>query len=192
MRTQPFSNRFHRVFDKFQKNLNPDIATEDEIPVVTEFVTKEEFLEVTDLIPNQATSENQLADKNFVNSSIGTNTAHYIYKTNEQQEKLPFTSVAELEAYSGTVTPNDYAFVTGTDSEGNVYFDRYKATVDGSTVTWAKEYRLNNSSFTTVQWAAINSGITAGIVNALTHETWTFTLEDDTTVDKEVVLWEST
>lgn len=28
-------------------------------------------------------------------------------------------------------------------------------------------------------------------VAALTHETWTFTLDDDTTVDKEVVIWEA-
>ena len=95
----------------------------------------------------------------FVNSSIATNTANYISNNGE-----PFTSVEELEAYTGTVTNNDYAFVTGTDSEGNTYYDRYKATVSGSTVTWALEYRLNNSSFTAAQWSAINSGITSALV----------------------------
>ena len=96
----------------------------------------------------------------FVNSSIATNTANYISNNGE-----PFTSVEELEAYTGTVTNNDYAFVTGTDSEGNTYYDRYKATVSGSTVTWALEYRLNNSSFTAAQWAAINSGVTSEKAN---------------------------
>ena len=95
----------------------------------------------------------------FVNSSVATNTANYISNNGE-----PFKSVEELEAYTGTVTNNDYAFVTGTDSEGNTYYDRYKATVSGSTVTWALEYRLNNSSFTAAQWAAINSGITSVLV----------------------------
>ena len=95
----------------------------------------------------------------FVNSSIATNTANYISNSGG-----PFTSVAQLEAYSGTVTNNDYAFVTGTDSEGNTYYDRYKATVSGETVTWALEYRLNNSSFTAAQWSAINSGITSVLV----------------------------
>ena len=95
----------------------------------------------------------------FVNSSIATNTANYISNNGE-----PFTSVEQLEAYSGPVTNNDYAFVTGTDSEGNTYYDRYKATVSGSTVTWALEYRLNNSSFTAAQWSAINSGITSVLV----------------------------
>ena len=101
---------------------------------------------------------------NFVNSSIATNTANYI-----SNRGGPFTSVAQLKAYSGTVTNNDYAFVTGTDSEGNTYYDRYKATVSGSTVTWSLEYRLNNSSFTAAQWAAINSGITSVLV-AKIHE----------------------
>ena len=95
----------------------------------------------------------------FVNSSIATNTANYISNNGE-----PFTSVEQLEAYSGPVTNNDYAFVTGTDSEGNTYYDRYKATVSGETVTWALEYRLNNSSFTAAQWSAINSGITSVLV----------------------------
>ena len=95
----------------------------------------------------------------FVNSSIATNTANYISNNGE-----PFTSVEQLEAYSGPVTNNDYAFVTGIDSEGNTYYDRYKATVSGSTVTWALEYRLNNSSFTAAQWSAINSGITSILV----------------------------
>ena len=95
----------------------------------------------------------------FVNSSIATNTANYISNNGD-----PFTSVEQLEAYSDPVTNNDYAFVTGTDSEGNTYYDRYKATVSGSTVTWALEYRLNNSSFTAAQWSAINSGITSALV----------------------------
>ena len=95
----------------------------------------------------------------FVNSSIATNTANYISNNGN-----PFTSVEQLNTYTGTVTNNDYAFVTGTDSEGNTYYDRYKATVKGSGVTWSLEYRLNNSSFTAAQWSAINSGITSALV----------------------------
>ncbi len=196
--------------------------------------------DITALLPSEASEENKLADKNFVNSTVGTNTANYISK-NVGGVRVPFDSLAELQAYTGTVAQNDYAFVTGTDADGNTYFDRYKASVSGSTVTWAKEYRLNNSSFTAVQWAAINSGISAALVasvqthmaatnnphsvtksqvglgnvnntsdankpvstaqqtalnakvstSSVTHETWTFTLDDDTTVTKEVVLWNS-
>ena len=100
----------------------------------------------------------------FVNSSIATNTANYISNNGN-----PFTSVEQLNAYTGTVTNNDYAFVNGIDSDGNTYYDRYKATVNGSSVTWSLEYRLNNSSFTAAQWSAINSGITYALV-AKIHE----------------------
>lgn len=100
----------------------------------------------------------------FVNSSIATNTANYISNNGN-----PFTSVEQLNAYTGIVTNNDYAFVNGIDSDGNTYYDRYKATVNGSSVTWSLEYRLNNSSFTAAQWSAINSGITSALV-AKIHE----------------------
>ena len=98
----------------------------------------------------------------FVNSSIATNTANYISNNGN-----PFTSVEQLNAYTGTVTNNDYAFVNGIDSDGNTYYDRYKATVNGSSVTWSLEYRLNNSSFTAAQWSAINSGITSVLVDKI-------------------------
>ena len=112
---------------------------------------------IHDLIPAQATRTNKLADKEFVNSSVSTNTANYISDNGQ-----PFTSVADLEAYSGTLTNNDYAFVISTDSAGNTVYNRYK--YNASTTSWAFEYALNNSSFTAEQWAAINSGITAALV----------------------------
>ena len=102
---------------------------------------------INNKIPEQASASNKLADKNFVNSSIATNTANFIGT---------FNSVAELEAYSGTLTNNDYAFVATTDSVGNTLYDRYKW--NGS--EWLFEYELNNSSFTANQWDSINSGIT--------------------------------
>lgn len=119
-----------------------------------------EISNIEEKIPTQASSSNQLADKNFVNSSIATNTAYYISDNGQ-----PFQSLADLEAYSGTLTNNDYAFVIGTDSQGNTVFDRYK--YNANTQEWAFEYELNNSSFTAEQWAAINSGITSGDVSKL-------------------------
>ncbi len=103
-------------------------------------------------------SSKALAD--FVNNSISFNSANYISDHGE-----PFTSVNDLPTDS-SVSNNDYAFVTGTDEAGNTYYDRYKATVEGSTVTWGKEFRLNNSSFTAAQWNAITSGITAALVTS--------------------------
>lgn len=114
------------------------------------------YQEISDIVPAQANINNKLADKDFVNSTVGTNTANYI--SNEGQ---PFHRLSDLQAYTGEVTNNDYAFVTGTDTKGNPYYDRYKATVENGIVTWAKEYRLNNSSFTAEQWATIQSGFVA-------------------------------
>lgn len=136
------------------------ISAETERATDAEGEIAEDVAAIESKIPTQASSTNQLADKEFVNSSISTNTANYISDDGE-----PFTSVSDLPT-SG-VTNNDYAFVTGTDTAGNTYFDRYKATVNGSTVSWAKEYRLNNSSFTAVQWAAVTSGITDALVGKL-------------------------
>ena len=109
---------------------------------------------IEEVIPSAASSSNQLADKNFVNSSIGTNTAYFIGT---------FQSVSDLEAYSGTLTNNDYAFVETTDSAGNTFYDRYK--YNGT--SWLFEYELNNSSFTATQYAAINSGITSSDVTLI-------------------------
>lgn len=117
-------------------------------------IVQADISDIEALIPAQASTSNQLADKNFVNSSISTNTANFIGT---------FNSVAELEAYSGTVTNNDYAFVIGTDSAGNTTYNRYK--YNGNTQQWIYEYTLNNSSFTATQWAAIQSGITAAKVS---------------------------
>lgn len=124
-------------------------ATTTNIGQIT--TNENDISDINDKIPSQASSTNQLADKNFVNSSIATNTANFIGT---------FNSVAELEAYSGTLTNNDYAFVQTTDTAGNTLYDRYKW--NGS--EWLFEYELNNSSFTASQWATINSGATSSDV----------------------------
>lgn len=105
-------------------------------------------------IPAQANSENKLADKDFVNSSISTNTAYF---------RGTFESMQALEVYSGEKTNNDYAFVVGVDAAGNTKYSRYK----WNGLSWVFEYDLNNSSFTAEQWAAIQSGITAEILQRL-------------------------
>ena len=117
---------------------------------------------IEEKIPAQASAENKLADKNFVNSSVATNTAYFIGT---------FNSVEELEAYSGTLTNNDYAFVVSTDEAGNTVYDRYKYNTD--TQQWIFEYELNNSSFTADQWAAINSGATSEAIAQISTNTGT-------------------
>ena len=130
------------------------IAAEKQRAITKEQLLESDITNIKGVIPGQASSQNQLADKNFVNSSIQTSTADYI--TNNG---VPFNSLAELQAYSGKHDVNDYAFVKGQDAAGNTTYTRYKFTAEG---IWAEEYVLNNSSFTAAQWAAIESGITSG------------------------------
>ena len=106
-------------------------------------------------IPAAASPQNQLADKQFVNSSIQTATADF---------KGTFNSKGELDQV--TANANDYAYVVSKDTEGNTVYSRYKW-VDGT--GWMFEYNLNNSSFTAAQWAAIQSGITALLVAKLAN-----------------------
>ena len=144
--------------------LNPFITTEDvtnRISTHNSDVTTHEDIRssvasqggrisaVEELIPTQATSSNNLADKEFVNSSISTNTANF---------KGTYNTLAELEAT--TADNNDYGFIITTDAEGNTIYNRYK--YDGA--LWSYEYALNNSAFTAAQWASIQSGITSDSV----------------------------
>ena len=108
------------------------------------------------VIPSAASSQNQLADKNFVNSSIATNTANFVGTYN---------SLAELQAVQNP-TNNDYGFVIETDAQGNEYYDRYKYVA--ASQQWLFEYKVESTPFTAAQWAAIQSGITSALVTKLT------------------------
>lgn len=105
---------------------------------------------VNSLIPSVASTTNQLADKEFVNSSIANSTATF-QGTFETINDLPTSNVKK----------NDYAFVIAM-SNGNPEYQRYKYNGEA----WAFEYTLNNSSFTSKQWAAITSGITTDKVSS--------------------------
>ena len=133
--------------------------------------------DVTALIPAQASTTNQLADKAFVNSSIATATATFrgtynlvsdlSLTTSATQSQTASALATKMSALGITPDANDYAFVqipTDDDTPTEIArIDRYK--FDGT--AWAFEYSLNNSSFTAAQWAAINSNITSGKVAKL-------------------------
>lgn len=128
---------------------------------------------VSDLIPAQASSSNQLADKEFVNSSITTATATYHGSYNLVSD-LGLTISASHgtieQALNTTATGadnNDYSFVQIPTSDSTpteiASVERYK--YNGT--TWSYEYAINNSGFTAAQWAAVNSNITSGLVAQL-------------------------
>ena len=121
----------------------------------------EEHESINSKIPAAATSTNQLADKDWVNSSIASNTATF-RGTFETVDDLPTDNVKD----------NDYAFIIAADDSGNPEYQRYKY----SNGAWTFEYTLNNSSFTSDQWKAINSGITSDTLGTLINAT---TLSDE-------------
>ena len=129
--------------------LQAEIETREDI----DEALQEDVSTIQGMIPNQASSENKLADKNFVNSSIATNTANFLGT---------YSTLTEIEAIPNP-TNNDYAFLATTDSAGNTLYDRYKYNADDD--EWLFEYEINNSGFTAEQWATINSGLTQSSVD---------------------------
>lgn len=127
-------------------NLSGSISAEETRAKAAEQVNANDISTINSKIPSQATTENQLADKAFVNSSIETSTATFrgTYNTLEELQQV-------------TADNNDYGFVVSTDASGNTVYNRYK--YDGT--AWLFEYALNNSSFTAEQWATINSALTS-------------------------------
>lgn len=111
---------------------------------------------IEEKIPNQASKDNQLADKEFVNSSISTATATF---------RGTFETLVELNAVT-EADNNDYTFYKHKDDAGNTLFDKY--CYDG--MDWKYQYTLNNSSFTAAQWAAINSEVTKTSIEELTNK----------------------
>ena len=124
-------------------------------------------------IPVAASSSNQLADKDFVNSSIQTNTAEFKGSFNEVTDLNLTTSatradiIAALPGVISSANNNDYCYVQIPTADATpteiASVERYK--YSGS--AWAFEYALNNSGFTAAQWAALNSGINSGLVSKL-------------------------
>ena len=135
---------------------------------------RNEISGINELIPAQATTDNQLADKAFVNSSIATETATFRGTYNEVSDLGLTTaathsdiavalvnaiSVADSNDYSCVQIPTSDAPPTEIES-----IERYKVVTGAG---WQYEYTLNNSGFTAAQWAAINSGITTGLVTQI-------------------------
>ena len=130
---------------------------------------------ISDVIPNQATSSNQLADKAFVNSSINNYAAFYLTKNANGDA---FGTYAELTSATKfwnagvekTPTKNDYLVVledeTKTTTLGVDPTTRYTYQGEWPTGQFEFQYIVNNTALTQAQVDAINSGITKSIVDS--------------------------
>lgn len=113
---------------------------------------------IEEKVPVQASATNQLADKDFVNSSI--NSAAAFFRGN-------FTSKAAFDDYAGPATNNDYVYIQSDETHNNEAW-RYIYVDDGeSEPGWQPQFRVNEAPFTDAQSKAINSGITDVLVSKL-------------------------
>ena len=151
-------------------------AGEWDVAKVEPWSIEQEIEEVDDairtLIPSQASADNKLADKEYVNDKVSTDTATFrgTFNLVTDLELTIEATQGQIATALGTAISdedkNDYAFVQIPTSDATpteiAHIDRYKYT----SLQWAFEYSLNNSGFTSEQWAAINSGITSSLVAA--------------------------
>lgn len=127
--------------------------------------------DIQELIPSQASVSNQLADKNFVNSSVQTATANFRGNWDDWADVPTVASDYPVD-YAGNKTPtvNDYLVVQDASDytletlEGTWRF-KYTGNwdVDGK-AGWHPEYQVNETPLTAAQLAALNSGITDTLV----------------------------
>lgn len=114
---------------------------------------------ILDKIPEAASAQNELADKSYVRSKIDE--ASPVFRGTN----ITATTEADLLEWASELTHNlnDYIMWRRTDAEGNISYRKYR--YDGE--QWAFEFQINSNSFTSEQWAAINSGITDEILQYL-------------------------
>lgn len=119
------------------------------------------------LIPNSASSNNKLADQQYVNDSINSVTAYYV-TSNADGDGFATKSALNSATvfYSGgvtrTPTRNDYCIVLADETKDNAT-TRY--VYQGT--QWEYQYTVNQIALTQTQLDAINSGINSTLVNKI-------------------------
>jgi len=156
--TNPIKTIFQRLIDNIAKAFGDISAAAGRITAIE------------NKIPNQASGTNQLADKDFVNSSINAMAAHQLtYNANGD----PFPTKAAMTNavafyYKGAAvskTEHDYCVVTSDESQN---FAQVRYVYNGA--SWIFSYKINDKPFTAAQSAAIDSGATAAIIAAAAAE----------------------
>ena len=132
--------------------------------------------DISEVIPNQATPSNQLADKAFVNSSINNYAAFYLTKNANGDAFGTYAELTSANNYWNAgveriPTKNDYLIVledeTKTTALGVNPTTRYTYQGEWPTGKFEFQYIVNNTALTQAQVDAINSGITKNIVDKL-------------------------
>lgn len=116
-------------------------------------IPMEKISEINAKIPEAATPENQLADKQYVSDFVDRSLGTFL-GTSE-----PELTEEQFLAWADSLEPieNDFVYWDTVDSSENNVYKRYQY----NGINWVFQYDLNNSSFTEAEMAAIQSGITA-------------------------------
>ena len=181
--SEPTLKKVQLVINKMTREQYSDLYARGEIspdqlyllPEDEEKAIQEQVDEIEAKIPSAATSENQLADKAFVNSSINNYAAFYLTKNANGDA---FGTYAELTSATKfwnagvekTPTKNDYLVIlqdeTKTTALGVDPTTRYTYQGEWPTGQFEFQYIVNNTALTQAQVDAINSGITKSIVDS--------------------------
>lgn len=125
-------------------------------------------------IPTAATSSNQLADKQYVDNAIQTNSAHF--RGNWATWSAVPTNAADYPADDDgnkTPTTNDYMVVqdasgyTGETLEGAWQFTYTGVWETNGKSGWLPRFQINENPLTPAQQAALDSGITSSLVGQI-------------------------
>jgi hypothetical protein len=167
----------HEEYDPTIIAINKAISDEETRAKAAEKANADNIDDIEALIPAQATPQNQRADEQCVGEGRTTASATYRGAYNlvsdleltvaATEQQIAAALATKMTALGITPDNNDYCYVQVPTSDATptqiARVDRYK--YNGT--AWGFEYSLNNSGFTDAQWAALNSGITSGLVAKL-------------------------
>ena len=181
---EPTLKKVQLVINKMTREQYSDLSARGEIspdqlyllPEDEEKDIQEQVDAIEQKIPASATSENQLADKAFVNSSINNYAAFYLTKNAngdafETHGEMLLTGKFWNAGVERIPTKNDYLVVLQDETKktdlGVYPTTRYVYQGEWPTGQFEFQYIVNNTSLTQAQVDAINSGITKSIVDSL-------------------------
>lgn len=132
---------------------------------------RERLNKIEEVIPDAASTTNQLADKAFVNSSVQTATANFRGNWATWAD-VPTSTAAYPVDYAGSKIPtvNDYLVVANaSDYQGQTLVGTWRFKYSGTWATdgkngWLPEYQVNEEPLTMAQLAALNSGVSAKLL----------------------------
>jgi hypothetical protein len=120
--------------------------------------------EIKPLIPTQASATNKLVDTDTMTTIVLRMAAKYVTATAAADTQ--FISLDALKSgpwfHQGQpYTPDEHDFAIFINTDNSVWW----ASFDG--VLWGAQFKINDTPFTPAQLAALNSAITAGLVEKL-------------------------